>query len=106
MREGSLRKLIALGSLALALPLAAQELSVPQSVVAGNPVTISVSGGSLIVVGPGTAMKKSVSGGEVTLAPQEVRYAGDYTAISGDTAKHFTVTPAAVAKLNFDAPFV
>jgi hypothetical protein len=94
--------------LALACPLAAQELTVPHSVAAGSDATISTSGSgtaNFYLVGPGVAAKKQVTlGNEIHLAPDQLRYAGEYAAIlcSGtcNSAKFF-VTAAKPASLAF-----
>lgn len=79
----------------------AQDLTVPQNAVAGQSLTISAGGDSLLVIGPGTALKKDIKGGSVTFSPDEIKHSGDYIAIAGDTAKHFFVTPGDAAKVNF-----
>jgi hypothetical protein len=101
---------IACASLAIALacPVAAQELSVPHSVAAGTDTTISTTGSgsaTLYVVGPGVATKKQVIlGNEIHLAPDELRYAGEYVAVvcspACNSAKFF-VTAAKPASLAF-----
>jgi hypothetical protein len=94
--------------LALASPLAAQELSVPHSVAAGADTTISTAGSgkaNFYLVGPGTATMKEVTLGEdVHLAPDDLRYAGEYVAIvcsSTCNSAGFFVTAAAPANLAF-----
>jgi len=83
----------------------AQEVKPPQSAVAGESVTLGTTGSgdaTLIVVGPGAAIKKQIKLGEdVTLTNEEVRYAGQYVAIVGESAAHFYVSPGAAAKINF-----
>jgi hypothetical protein len=95
-------------ALALACPVAAQELSVPHAVAAGSDTTISTSGSgaaNFYLVGPGSASKASVTlGQEIHLVPDQLRYAGEYVAIvcsaTCDSADFF-VTAAMPASLAF-----
>jgi hypothetical protein len=94
--------------LALACPLAAQELTVPHSIAAGSNTTISTTGSgtaNFYLVGPGVAAKKQVTlGNEIHLAPDQLRYAGEYAAIlcSGPcNSARFFVTAAKPASLAF-----
>jgi len=95
-------------TLALAVPVVAQELSVPQSLAAGSNTTISTSGSgaaNFYLVGPGSASKASVTlGQDIHLAPDQLRYAGAYAAIvCAATCNHaeFFVTAAKPASLAF-----
>jgi hypothetical protein len=95
-------------TIALACPVAAQELTVPHSVAAGSDTTISTTGSgtaSFYLVGPGSASKTSVTlGQDIHLAPDELRYAGEYAAVvcspECESAKFF-VTAAKSASLAF-----
>jgi len=84
----------------------AAELQVPQTVVAGNPLTIPTSGSgeaTLYLVGPGYTAKRAVQLGEpVELKAEELRAAGRYTVIlSPGGEASFFVTPATPAELAF-----
>ena len=93
--------LLALGGLA-----AAADLQVPQSVVAGNAVSIPTSGSgsaTLYLAGPGHVAKREVKLGEpIELKAEELRVAGRYTVIlsSGEQASFF-VTPAQPGEIAF-----
>jgi hypothetical protein len=101
---------IACASLAIALarPVAAQELTVPHSVAAGSETTISTTGSGpadFYLLGPGVAAKQQVTlGSEIHLAPDQLRYAGEYVAIvcsSSCESEKFFVTAAKPASLAF-----
>jgi hypothetical protein len=101
---------IACASLAIAVacPVAAQELTVPHSVAAGSGTTISTAGSgtaNFYLVGPGVAAKKQVTlGQEIHLAPDQLRYAGEYVAVVCSPAcesARFFVTAAKPASLAF-----
>jgi hypothetical protein len=92
----------------LAASAVAQELSVPQSVMAGEGATISSSGSGkaiLYLVGPGVSTKRNVTlGEEVHLAPADLEHAGRYLAIlcnSDCRTAEFTVTAAKPASVAF-----
>ncbi len=84
----------------------AADLQVPQTVVAGNPLSVPTSGSgsaTLYLVGPTSAVKRSIKLGEsVELKPEELRAAGRYTVVlsSGGSASFF-VTPAKPANIAF-----
>jgi hypothetical protein len=84
----------------------AAELQAPATVVAGNPVTIPVSGSgeaTLVLAGPGHVAKRKVKlDGGVELKAEELRAAGRYTVVlsPGGTASFF-VTPAKPAEVSF-----
>jgi hypothetical protein len=84
----------------------AADMQVPQTVVAGNPMTIPTTGSgsaTLYLIGPGNVAKRDVKLGEaIELKPEELRIAGRYSVIlsSGGTADFF-VTPAKPAQLAF-----
>lgn len=101
---------IACASLALALanPVAAQELTVPRSVAAGSDTTISTTGSgsaNFYLVGPGVASKQDVTlGQDIHLAGDELQYAGEYTAVvcsASCNSAEFLVTAARPASLAF-----
>ena len=102
---------MAWASLALTLSgllAAAQEIRVPQSVAAGSDATIATEGSgtaTFYLLGPGLANKKEVSLGEdIHLAPDEVKYAGQYLAIlcsANCESANFFVTAAKPASLAF-----
>lgn len=86
----------------------AQEFRVPSSAAAGEAATISTSGsgkGTFYLVGPGVAKKSDVVlGEEIHLAPHELQYAGDYTAIlCSDTCRgeNFYINAAKPASIIF-----
>ncbi len=83
---------------------AAAQVTVPQQATAGEAATLQVSGGgTLYLVGPGTAIKRDVKSGEVTLSADDLAYAGRYTAIVNGRAQSFYVSPAKPQKLSFMA---
>ncbi|MGD1023389.1 MAG: hypothetical protein ABR880_11455 [Candidatus Sulfotelmatobacter sp.] len=63
----------------------AQDFHVPDSAVAGEEASISTTGSGKAIfylLGPGVSRKTDITlGGEVQLAPQDLRNAGDYLAI-------------------------
>jgi hypothetical protein len=84
---------------------AAAQINVPQQATAGESATMSASGGgTLYLIGPGTAIKRDVKPGEsVTLSADDLAYAGRYTAILNGNAQSFYVSPAKPQKLSFMA---
>lgn len=77
----------------------AAEIQVPQNAVAGSEVTLRPSGsGTLYLFGPGTAVKKEVSGDGLAL---KLKLAGHYTAILDGTAATFDVAPASPKEVAF-----
>jgi hypothetical protein len=87
----------------------AQELRLPQTAVAGQAVTIGITGageGTLFLVGPGQVIKRPVqSGSDVQIKAGELRSAGRWIAIlraSGNSrSQAFWVQPAPPEKLSF-----
>lgn len=95
-------------TIALAGPVAAQEMIVPHSVAAGSDTTISTTGSgtaNFYLVGPGVASKKQVTLGEdIHLVAEDLQYAGEYQAIlCSSTCNNaaFFVTAAKPANLAF-----
>lgn len=83
----------------------AGELNVPVTVTAGNGLSIPTSGSgnaTLYLVGPGTAIKRTVQlGGNVELSAEDLENAGRYViALDGNSATFF-VTPASVHSIAF-----
>jgi hypothetical protein len=84
----------------------ADDLRIPQDAVAGQPLSIGVSGsGTLYLVGPGQVIKRAFkSGGSVEIKGEELRGAGRWIAIfRGDSKQSqvFWVKPGKPEKLNF-----
>ncbi|HET9167538.1 MAG TPA: hypothetical protein VFP11_16170 [Candidatus Angelobacter sp.] len=83
----------------------AAELHVPQSAVAGQPLSIGTSGsGTLYLVGPGQVIKKDFKSGSVEIKGEELRSAGRWIAVvRGDSKQSqvFWVKPGKPGKLNF-----
>lgn len=101
-----MRRLIFIAVLALGASALAADLQVPQTVVAGNPLSIPTSGSgsaTLYLIGPGHVAKRDVKLGEtIELKAEELRAAGRYTVIlsSGDQASFF-VTAGKPGQLAF-----
>jgi hypothetical protein len=75
------------------------EIQVPRNAVAGTEITLSANGGgTLYLFGPGTAIKKDVSGDglKITLV-----HAGRYTAVLDGSATTFDVVPAQTKDVAF-----
>jgi hypothetical protein len=93
--------------LALCGVLAAQQITIPQQVNAGESTTLTTSGSgsaTFYLTGPGTAIKRSIKLGEnVALSGDDLAYAGRYTAIIDGQAQSFYVNPAKPQKLSFMA---
>jgi hypothetical protein len=83
----------------------AEDLRVPQNAVAGQPLSIGVSGsGTLYLIGPGEVIKRSFkSGSNVEIKGEELRSAGRWIAVvSGEKQSQvFWVKPGKAEKLNF-----
>jgi hypothetical protein len=86
----------------------AQDIHVPDSVVAGNDAVISTTGSgnaALYLLGPGVARKNDVTlGSDVRILPQDLQHAGNYVAVlcSGTCrSASFYVTAAKPASLAF-----
>jgi hypothetical protein len=96
-----------LGFTSLALLLAgsafAADLSVPDKVTAGQPLTINgAPSGTMYVFGPASSIKKKVDGGSVQIEGTDLKVAGRYTVtIDGNSANFFVVNdkPANIAFL-------
>lgn len=78
------------------------QLAPPANITAGKGATIGSGSGELLVFGPGTAVKRQVSG-SIDLSGEELARAGRYLAVLGDDRKEFFVSPAEPAKLSFIA---
>ncbi|MGB8132521.1 MAG: hypothetical protein WCG81_22225 [Candidatus Angelobacter sp.] len=83
----------------------AAELHVPQNAVAGEPLSIAISGsGTLYLVGPGQVIKKEFKSGSVEIKAGELRSAGRWIAAlhgDGNSSQVFWVKPGKPGKLNF-----
>lgn len=83
----------------------AADLSLPANVTAGNAVTFTAGGSgeaTLYVSGPGTAIKRKVQLGQVTISPDELKNAGRYiVAVEGVGDGSFFVTPNQVGSIAF-----
>src|SRR5579872_4115819 len=87
----------------------AADLQLPDKAVAGQGIAIGTSGSgetTLYVVGPGTAIKRTVRLGEqIQLKGEEMRNAGYYEITlkggDSDSAKQLYIAPAAAEKINF-----
>jgi hypothetical protein len=80
----------------------AAELQVPQNAVAGQPLTINVSGGgTLYLVGPGQVIKREVKSGNVEIKGEELRSAGRWIAIADGQSQVFWVKPGKPENLSF-----
>jgi len=87
---------ILLGALAFA------DLKAPKQATAGEGITITASdGGELLLYGPGGASKRKVSAGEVQIPGEDMRAAGHYIAVIGDSSADFYVVAAKPSTLNF-----
>lgn len=100
------KSLILICALALSLPAIAGELTLPTSVTAGQGASIQTTGSgkaALLLVGPGTSLKKEVSLGEaVSYTGEELKFAGRYLAIlDGQSKGTFYVESGETAKVNF-----
>src|ERR1043166_680918 len=70
------------------------ELQVPQNAVAGQPLSITVSGGgTLYLIGPGQVIKREAKSGSVEIKGEELRSAGRWIAIAGEQSQVFWVKP-------------
>jgi len=81
---------------------AAAQLSVPEQVTAGDGITIK-AGSEVLVFGPGAALKKKPSGGEVNFSGEEIRFVGKYTVYSDGQTKQFKVVAGPAKKISFIA---
>jgi hypothetical protein len=81
---------------------AAAEISVPSQVTAGEGVTIKADD-DVLVFGPGTALKKEPSNGEVNFTGEEIAFVGKYTVYSDGETKSFKVVAGPAKKVSFIA---
>jgi hypothetical protein len=80
----------------------AAELQAPQNAVAGEPLTINVSGGgSLVLIGPGQVIKHEAKSGSVQIKGEELRSAGRWIAIADGQSQVFWVKPGKPENLSF-----
>jgi hypothetical protein len=83
----------------------AADLNLPKTITAGNGVTFNAPGGgdaTLYVSGPGTAIKRKVRLGEVTLSADELKNAGRYVvAVEGVGDGSLFVTAGQVGSIAF-----
>ena len=83
----------------------AAELNIPKDAVAGQPLTISISGsGTLYLIGPGQLIKREFKSGSVEIKGDELRNAGRWiAAVRGDNKESqvFWVKPGKPETLNF-----
>lgn len=82
----------------------AAELNVPQNAVAGQPLTISASGDTLYLIGPGQVIKKEIKSGSVEIKGEELKYAGRWIAVikgGGNQSQVFWVKPGKPENLSF-----
>jgi hypothetical protein len=79
----------------------AAELQAPQDAVAGQPLTIHVNGGSLILIGPGQVIKHEAKSGSVEIKGEELRSAGRWIAIADGQSQVFWVKPGKPDNLSF-----
>src|SRR5438552_16474251 len=76
--------------LALAVFARAADLTAPKQIKVGDSLSLQASkSGTLFLFGPGYASKRKVEAGEVIVPGDELRAAGHYTAILGDTSAGF-----------------
>ena len=83
----------------------AEDLRVPQNAVAGQPLSIGVSGsGTLYLIGPGQVIKRTFKSSSVEIKGEELSSAGRWIAVvRGDSKQSqvFWVKPGKAEKLNF-----
>lgn len=80
----------------------AAELQVPGNAVAGQPLTITVSGGGTVyLIGPGQVIKKEAKSGSVEIKADELRSAGRWIASAGGQSQVFWVKPGKPENLSF-----
>ena len=83
----------------------AEDLRVPQNAVAGQPLSIGVSGnGTLFLIGPGQVIKRTFKSGSVEIKGEELSSAGRWiVVVRGDSKQSqvFWVKPGKAEKLNF-----
>ncbi len=83
----------------------AADLNLPATITAGNALTFTASGSgeaTLYVSGPGTAIKRKVQLGQISIAADELKNAGRYiVAVEGVGDGSFFVTPDQVGSVAF-----
>src|SRR5579859_2665179 len=80
----------------------AAELQVPANAVAGQPFTITVSGGgTALLIGPGQVIKKEAKAGSVEIKADELRSAGRWIASAGGQSQVFWVKPGKPENMSF-----
>ncbi len=83
----------------------AADLNLPATTTAGNPVTFTAPGSgdaTLYVSGPGTAIKRKVQLGQITISADELKNAGRYiVAVEGVGDGSFFVTANEVSSIAF-----
>ncbi len=108
MRHSSLKAgafLVVLFFLCCATATFAADLNLPATVAAGNAVTFTAAGNgeaTLYVSGPGTAIKRKVQLGQISLSADELKNAGQYiVAVEGVGQGSFFVTANQVGTIAF-----
>jgi hypothetical protein len=80
----------------------AQTLQVPANAVAGQPLTITVSGGGTVyLIGPGQVIRKEAKSGSVEIKADELRSAGRWIASAGGQSQVFWVKPGKPENMSF-----
>lgn len=83
----------------------AADLNLPATITAGNALTFTAPGSgdaTLYVSGPGTAIKRKVQLGQITVSADELKYAGRYiVAVDGAGEGSFFVTAGPVSSIAF-----
>src|SRR4051794_22987098 len=80
----------------------AADLKAPKQATAGEGIAITAGdNGELMLFGPGGASKRKVSAGEVQIPGEDLRAAGHYVVLMGDTSTDFYVVAAKPTTVNF-----
>src|SRR4051794_10917704 len=80
----------------------AADLKAPKQATAGKGIAITAGdNGELMLFGPGGASKRKVSAGEVQIPGEDLRAAGHYVALMGDSSTDFFVVAAKPSTVNF-----
>src|SRR3954469_21248296 len=86
----------------LSMTASAADLKIPKQATAGEGITITAGdSGDLLLFGPGGASKRKVSAGEVQIPGEDVRAAGHYVAVMGESNADFYVVAAKPTTVNF-----
>src|SRR3954469_12227629 len=86
----------------LSMTASAADLKAPKQATAGEGITItSGDSGDLMLFGPGGASKRKISAGEVQIPGEDVRAAGHYVALMGNSSTDFFVLAAKPSTVNF-----